>query len=91
LQLLPQAHSLRSSWAKVQDWACSTQFLQAGSKEVTQVKQYLVMKMVQGLDKVAGLMALPGFYTLEAAQQFVAQASAQEPGSTYVIQEVGAA
>jgi hypothetical protein len=57
---------------------------------VTEVKQYLVMKSVEGLGKVAGLMALPGLYTLEAAQQFVLKALAMEPGSTYLIQEVGA-
>jgi hypothetical protein len=61
------------------------------STEVTQVKQYLVMKMVQGLDKVAGLMALPGFYTLEAAEELVSKAEKAEPGSNYLIQEVGAA
>jgi hypothetical protein len=58
---------------------------------VTQVKQYLVMKMVEGLDRVAELMAIPGLYTLEAAQQFVLKAVAAEPGATYLIQEVGAA
>ncbi len=61
------------------------------SAEVTQVKQYLVMKMVEGIDKMAGLMALPGFYTFEAAQQFVSHARAKEPGASYFIQEVGAA
>jgi hypothetical protein len=55
------------------------------------VKQYLVMKMVEGLDRVAELMAIPGLYTLEAAQQFVLKAVAAEPGATYLIQEVGAA
>jgi hypothetical protein len=55
------------------------------------VKQYLVMKMVEGIDKIAGLMALPGFYTFEAAQQFVSRAQAKEPGASYFIQEVGAA
>lgn len=55
------------------------------------MKQYLVMKMVEGLDRVAGLMALPGLYTLEAAQQFVCKAVEAEPESTYLIQEVGAA
>ena len=58
---------------------------------MTQVKQYLVMKMVEGLDRVAELMAIPGFYSLEAAQQLVLKAVAAEPGSTYLIQEVGAA
>ena len=55
------------------------------------MKQYLVVKMVEGLDRVAGLIAMPGLYTLEAAQQFVLKAVATEPGSNYMIQEVGAA
>jgi hypothetical protein len=55
------------------------------------VKQYLVMKMVEGLNQIAGLMALPGLYTLGAAEQFVKDALAAEPGALYVIQEVGAA
>jgi len=59
--------------------------------EVTQVKQYLVVKMIKSLDKVAELIALPGFYSLEAAQQMVTQAVQKDPGSRYVIQEVGAA
>jgi hypothetical protein len=57
---------------------------------VTKVKQYLVVKMVEGLDRVAGLMAIPGLYSLEAAQQLVLKAVASEPGSNYLIQEVGA-
>jgi hypothetical protein len=55
------------------------------------VKQFLVMKMVQGLNQMAGMVALPGLYTLEAAQQFVKDAMAREPHSMYVIQEVGTA
>ncbi len=55
------------------------------------MKQYLVMKMVEGLNQMAGLMALPGLYTLEAAEEFVKDALAAEPGSMYVIQEVGTA
>lgn len=55
------------------------------------MKQYLVVKRVEGFDKVAGLMALPGLYTLEAAQQFISRAAEAEPDSTYLIQEVGAA
>jgi hypothetical protein len=58
---------------------------------VTQVKQFLVMKMVEGLNQMAGMMALPGLYTLEAAQRLVSEAAANEPGSQYLIQEVGAA
>jgi len=55
------------------------------------VKQFLVMRMIQGLNQMAGMVALPGLYTLEAAQQFVKNAMADEPNSMYVIQEVGAA
>jgi hypothetical protein len=58
---------------------------------VTEVKQFLVMKMVHGLNQMAGMIALPGLYTLDAAQQMVAAARADEPNSMYVIQEVGAA
>jgi hypothetical protein len=61
------------------------------STEVTHVKQFLVMKMVEGLNQVAGFMALPGFYTLEAAQDFVSDAHDHEPGAMYMIQEVGTA
>jgi len=55
------------------------------------VKQFLVMKMVQGLNQMAGMVALPGLYTLDAAEEFVNNAMAREPNSMYVIQEVGAA
>lgn len=55
------------------------------------MKQFLVMKMVEGLNQMAGMIAMPGLYTLEAAQQFVKDAMAHEPESMYVIQEVGAA
>lgn len=49
------------------------------------------MKMVEGLNQMAGMIALPGLYTLDAAQEFVKEATAHEPNSMYVIQEVGAA
>ena len=55
------------------------------------MKQFLVMKMVAGLNQVAGMIALPGLFTLEAAQQFVTNARDNEPDSTYLIQEVGTA
>ena len=54
------------------------------------MKQYLVVKMVESLDRVAELIAMPGLYSLEAAQQFVLKAVAAEPESNYLIQEVGA-
>jgi hypothetical protein len=49
------------------------------------------MKMVEGLDKVAGMMALPGLYTLEAAEKFVTELVSAEPEASYLIQEVGTA
>lgn len=49
------------------------------------------MKMVEGLNQMAGMIALPGLYTLDAAQELVKDATAHEPNSMYVIQEVGAA
>lgn len=55
------------------------------------MKQFLVLKMIGGLDKVAGLMALPGLHTLESAEQLVNRAAQAEPGASYLIQEVGAA
>lgn len=55
------------------------------------MKQFLIMKMVEGLNHMAGFMALPGFYTLEAAQHFVSDARDNEPGAMYMIQEVGTA
>ena len=58
---------------------------------MTKVKQYLIVKMIEGLNQAADLMALPGFYTLEAAQELVMKALSVEPQSKFVIQEVGAA
>ena len=55
------------------------------------MKQYLVVKVAQGLNQVAGFIALPGLYTLEAAQQFIRQAMDDEPESRFLIQEVGTA
>jgi len=56
------------------------------------VKQYLIARLIAGLkNRPVELMPLPGLYTLGDAQDFVTKALADEPGSTYVIQEVGAA
>lgn len=55
------------------------------------MKQFLVMKAVESLDKVAGMVALPGLYTLEAAEQFVKDLVSAEPDASYLIQEVGTA
>jgi hypothetical protein len=55
------------------------------------LKKYLVVKMAEGWSHVVNWVVMPGLYTMEAAQQFVASAMADEPGSRYMIQEVGAA
>ncbi|HLJ30576.1 MAG TPA: hypothetical protein VKY85_27980 [Candidatus Angelobacter sp.] len=55
------------------------------------MKQYLIVKVAEGLNHVANWIAMPGLYTLEAAQQFVCQAVAADPESRFLIQEVGAA
>lgn len=55
------------------------------------MKKYLVVKTIEGLNHAVDLMALPGFYTLEAAQDLVLKALTVEPQSKYLIQEIGAA
>jgi hypothetical protein len=55
------------------------------------LKKYLVVKMAEGWSHVVNWVVMPGLYTMEAAQQFVANAIADEPGARYMIQEVGAA
>jgi len=55
------------------------------------LKKYLVVKMAEGWSHVVNWVVMPGLYTMEAAQQFVASAVADEPGARYMIQEVGAA
>jgi hypothetical protein len=55
------------------------------------LKKYLVVKMAEGWSQVVNWIVMPGLYTLEAAQQFVASATVDEPGARFLIQEVGAA
>jgi len=55
------------------------------------LKKYLIVKMAEGWSQVVNWVVMPGLYTMEAAQQFVASAVADEPGARYMIQEVGAA
>jgi hypothetical protein len=55
------------------------------------LKKYLVVKMAEGWSQVVNWVVMPGLYTIEAAQQFVDNAMADEPGARYMIQEVGAA
>jgi hypothetical protein len=55
------------------------------------LKKYLVVKVAEGWSQVINWIAMPGLYTLEAAQQFVNNATANEPEAKFLIQEVGAA
>lgn len=55
------------------------------------MKQYLIVKTAEGLNRMVKWIALPGLYTLGAAQQFVLQATTANPESKFLIQEVGAA
>jgi len=55
------------------------------------MKKYLVVKMAEGWSHVVNWVVMPGLYTLEAAQQFVDNATADEPEAHFLIQEVGAA
>lgn len=55
------------------------------------MKKYLVVKVAEGLSQVANWIALPGLYTLEAAQLFVDNAAMVDPEAKFLIQEVGAA
>lgn len=55
------------------------------------MKQYLIVKAAESLNQVVSWIALPGLYTLEAAEQFVVRATSADPESKFMIQEVGAA
>lgn len=55
------------------------------------MKQYLVVKLAEGLSQVANWIAMPGLYTREAAEQMVSRATAAEPEAKFLIQEVGVA
>ncbi|HEY6250094.1 MAG TPA: hypothetical protein VI685_09035 [Candidatus Angelobacter sp.] len=55
------------------------------------MKQYLIVKLAEGLSQVANWIAMPGLYTREAAEQIVRRATEAEPESRFLIQEVGVA
>jgi hypothetical protein len=63
----------------------------ASANKGAALKKYLVVKVAEGFSHVVNWIAMPGLYTLEAAQQFVDSATANEPGATFLIQEVGTA
>lgn len=54
-------------------------------------KQYLVLKVAEHIGQALSLIALPGLWTLEAAEEVVRDMMTAEPGSKLLIQEVGAA
>jgi len=62
---------------------------QCGEEQI--LKKYLVVKLAEGWSHVVNWVVMPGLYTMEAAQQFVDSAIADEPDARYMIQEVGAA
>ena len=55
------------------------------------MKQYLVVKVREGLTELANWIAIPGLYTQEAAQEIVDRLMVAEPESRFLIQEVGTA
>jgi hypothetical protein len=55
------------------------------------MKQFLIVRVTEGLNQMVDLITLPGLYTLEAAQSFVQQALQSEPELRLLIQEVGTA
>ena len=56
------------------------------------LKRYMVVKVVRDIGSgVADLIPYIGLLTKEAAEQIAARAMTQEPGSTFMIQEVGTA
>jgi hypothetical protein len=54
------------------------------------MKQYLVVKIAKRLGALA-MEAIPvaGLFPLEAAEQFVRNATVDEPGTLFLIQQVG--
>ena len=61
-------------------------------RQVNMLKQYMVVKVVKDLGGgMADLIPYIGLLTKEAAEQVAAKAMNQEPGSSFMIQEVGAA
>jgi len=56
------------------------------------LKRYMVVRVVRDIGSgVADLIPYIGLLTREAAEQIAARAMTQEPGSTFMIQEVGTA
>ena len=55
------------------------------------MKQYLVVKIAKQLGSLLEVIPVAGLFPLDAAEQFVKTAGANEPGSLFLIQQVGTA
>ena len=53
------------------------------------MKQYLVVKIAKQLGSLMELVPVAGLFPLEAAEQFVRSAVANDPESLFLIQQVG--
>ena len=53
------------------------------------MKQYLVVKIAKQLGSLIEMIPVAGLFPLEAAEQFVKSAGADEPESLFLIQQVG--
>ena len=53
------------------------------------MKQYLVVKIAQQLGSLIEMIPVAGLFPLDAAEQFVRNAVANEPESLFLIQQVG--
>ena len=53
------------------------------------MKQYLVVKIAKQLGSLIEMIPVAGLFPLEAAEQFVKNAGANEPESLFLIQQVG--
>lgn len=55
----------------------------------SKMKQYLVVKIAKQLGSLIEMVPVAGLFPLEAAEQFVRGATAKEPDSLFLIQQVG--
>ena len=53
------------------------------------MKQYLVVRIAKQLGSLIEMVPVAGLFPLEAAEQFVRGAVANEPESLFLIQQVG--
>ena len=60
-----------------------------GSPVLRDMKQYLVVKIAKQLGSLIELVPVAGLFPLEAAEQFVRNAGADDPESLFLIQQVG--